>query len=251
MTAMLKINHLVKRYGGLVATDDVSLALEAGELHAIIGPNGAGKTTLIAQLGGEVQPGSGSIEFNGRNITSLPPAQRALLGLARSYQITSVFPEFTVLQNVVLAMQAHCGHSFGFWKPVLQQAELVDPALHAIEQAGLSHRVKTHVAELAHGERRQLELAMVLVAEPKLLLLDEPMAGMSHQESGKVVTMLRGLKGRYTMLLVEHDMDAVFALADRISVLVYGRIIASGTPQDIRANPDVRTAYLGDEALSA
>lgn len=249
MSAILKISALVKHYGGLLATDNVSLELEPGELHAIIGPNGAGKTTLIGQLSGEVAPGGGSIEFNGSDITSLPPAQRALLGLARSYQITSVFPEFSVLENVVLAMQAHCGHSFGFWKPVLQQPALVVPALHAIEQAGLSHRAKTQVSELAHGERRQLELSMVLVAGPKLLLLDEPMAGMSHQESGKVVQMLQNLKGRYTMLLVEHDMDAVFALADRISVLVYGRIIASGTPREIRADEEVRTAYLGDEVL--
>ena len=249
MTAMLNIDTLVKRYGGLLATDHVSLSLAPGELHAIIGPNGAGKTTLIGQLGGEVTPDSGSIQFNGEDITALAPARRALRGLARSYQITSVFPEFSVLENVALAMQAHCGHSFGFWKPMLSQTELVEPALRAIGQAGLTHRSNTHVAELAHGERRQLELAMVLVAEPKLLLLDEPMAGMSHQESGKVVQLLQGLKGRYTMLLVEHDMDAVFALADRISVLVYGRIIASGTPQEIRANEDVRIAYLGDEVL--
>ena len=249
MSAMLQINQLVKRYGGLLATDHVSLTLAEGELHAIIGPNGAGKTTLIGQLGGEVSPDTGSVHFDGADITSLRPAQRALRGLARSYQITSVFPEFTVLENVALAMQAHCGHSFGFWKPVLRQDTLVEPALRAIQQAGLAHRAHSHVTELAHGERRQLELAMVLVAEPKLLLLDEPMAGMSHQESGKVVSMLQGLKGRYTMLLVEHDMDAVFALADRISVLVYGRIIASGTPEDIRANEEVRTAYLGDEVL--
>jgi branched-chain amino acid transport system ATP-binding protein len=160
-----------------------------------------------------------------------------------------VFPEFSVLENVALAMQAHRGHSFGFWTPMLKQSELVEPALRAIEQAGLSHRARAMVSELAHGERRQLEMAMVLVAEPKLLLLDEPMAGMSHQESGNVVRLLQGLKGRYTMLLVEHDMDAVFALADRISVLVYGRIIASGTPQDIRNNEEVKIAYLGDEAL--
>jgi len=249
MTAMLKINTLVKGYGGLLATDHVSLELAPGELHAIIGPNGAGKTTLIGQLGGEVAPDSGMIEFDGHDITSLAPARRALRGLARSYQITSVFPEFSVLENVCLAMQAHCGHSFGFWKPMLTQTELVEPALRAIGQAGLSYRATTPVSELAHGDRRQLELAMVLVAKPKLLLLDEPMAGMSHQESGKVVQLLQGLKGRYTMLLVEHDMDAVFALADRISVLVYGRIIASGTPQEIRANEDVRTAYLGDEVL--
>ncbi len=248
---LLKVSDLVKRYGGLLATDHLSLALHPGELHAIIGPNGAGKSTLIGQLGGEVFPNSGRIEFDGEDITALTPAPRALRGLARSYQITSVFPEFTVLENVALARQAHCGHSLGCWTPVLKQPELVEPALRTIAQTGLSHRTHTRVSELAHGERRQLELAMVLVASPKLLLLDEPMAGMSHQESGKVVEMLRALKGRYTILLVEHDMDAVFALADRISVLVYGRIIATGTPDEIRDNPDVRTAYLGDETLDA
>ena len=249
MTPILQVDSLVKRYGGLLATDNVSLSLAPGELHAIIGPNGAGKTTLIGQLGGEARPDSGRISFDGVDVTSMPPPQRALRGLARSYQITSVFPEFTVMENVALAMQAHCGHSFGFWKPMMRQAELVEPALQAIEQAGLAHRAKSPVADLAHGERRQLELAMVLVAQPKLLLLDEPMAGMSHQESGKVVELLQGLRGRYAMLLVEHDMDAVFALADRISVLVYGRIIATGSPADIRANEEVRTAYLGDETL--
>ena len=247
----LKISDLVKRYGGLLATDHVSMSLMPGELHAIIGPNGAGKSTLIGQLGGEVRPDSGRIEFAGQDISALPPAKRALKGLARSYQITSVFSEFTVLQNVTLAMQAHRGHSFGFWTPMLKQPDLVVPALRAIGQAGLSHRVGSLVSELAHGERRQLEMAMVLVAEPKLLLLDEPMAGMSHQESGKVVDLLRSLKGRYTVLLVEHDMDAVFSLADRISVLVYGRIIACGTPDEISANPEVRAAYLGDEDMAS
>ena len=249
MTPLLQVEHLVKRYGGLLATDDLSLSLQAGELHAIIGPNGAGKTTLIGQLGGEARPDSGRITFDGHDITLLPAAQRALRGLARSFQITSVFPEFTVLENVALAMQAHCGHSFGFWTPVLQQAELVEPAQRAIDQAGLRHRSGSPVAELAHGERRQLELAMVLVAKPKLLLLDEPMAGMSHQESGKVVELLASLKGHYTILLIEHDMDAVFALADRISVLVNGRIVASDTPAAIRVNEQVRMAYLGDEEL--
>ncbi len=249
MKDMLQIRQLTKRYGGLLATDQLSLSLAVGELHAIIGPNGAGKTTLIAQLSGEVAPDSGAIEFDGHDITALLPAQRALRGLARSYQITSVFPEFSVLENVTLAMQAHRGHSFGFWTPMLAQPALVEPAMRAIAQAGLSQRCSSKVSELAHGERRQLELAMVLVAEPKLLLLDEPMAGMSHQESGNVVRTLQGLKGRYTMLLVEHDMDAVFALADRISVMVYGRIIASGTPDDIRNNEEVKIAYLGEEAL--
>ena len=249
MKDMLQIRQLTKRYGGLLATDQLSLSLAVGELHAIIGPNGAGKTTLIAQLSGEVAPDSGAIEFDGHDITALLPAQRALRGLARSYQITSVFPEFSVLENVTLAMQAHRGHSCGFWTPMLAQPALVEPAMRAIAQAGLSQRCSSKVSELAHGERRQLELAMVLVAEPKLLLLDEPMAGMSHQESGNVVRTLQGLKGRYTMLLVEHDMDAVFALADRISVMVYGRIIASGTPDDIRNNEEVKIAYLGEEAL--
>ena len=246
---LLRIDKLVKRYGGLLATDHVTLSLHRGELHAIIGPNGAGKTTLIGQLGGEVKPDSGSITFDGHDITALPSAQRALRGLARSFQITSVFPEFTVLENVALAMQAHCGHSFGFWTPVLKQADLVEPALRAVEQAGLRHRTDAPVAELAHGERRQLELAMVLVAKPKLLLLDEPMAGMSHQESGKVVDLLASLKGDYTILLIEHDMDAVFALADRISVLVNGGIVASDKPAAIRVNEQVRMAYLGDEEL--
>ena len=249
MTPLLQVDALVKRYGGLVATDQVSLALQPGELHAIIGPNGAGKTTLIGQLAGEVPPDSGTIRFDGQDITALPAAGRALRGLARSFQITSVFPEFSVLENVALAMQAHDGHSFGFWTPVLRQPALVEPARKAIRLAGLQHRTDAPVAELAHGERRQLELAMVLVAEPKLLLLDEPMAGMSHQESGKVVELLAGLKGRFTILLIEHDMDAVFALADRISVLVNGRVVASDTPAAIRVNEQVRIAYLGDEEL--
>ena len=248
---MLQVTDLVKRYGGLMATDHLSLTLLPGELHAIIGPNGAGKSTLIGQLGGEVVPTSGRIEFDGKDITALPPPPRALSGLMRAYQITSVFPEFTVLENVVLARQAHCGHSLGFWQPVLKQRALVEPAQRTIELAGLTQRMHTRVSELAHGERRQLELAMVLVADPKLLLLDEPMAGMSHQESGKVVDLLHSLKGQYTILLIEHDMDAVFSLADRISVLVYGRIITTGTPQEIRDNAEVRAAYLGDETLDA
>lgn len=251
MTAVLRVEQLVKRYGGLLATDHVDLELQPGELHAIIGPNGAGKTTLIGQLGGEVPPDSGKVFFDGVDVSRLTPPQRARKGLARSYQITSVFSEFTVLENVVLAMQARAGHSFGSWTPVLQQSELVTPATVAVAQAGLTNRLHAPVSELAHGERRQLEMAMVLVAEPRLLLLDEPMAGMSHQESGKVVELLRSLKGRYTVLLVEHDMDAVFSLADRISVLVYGRIIATGTPQQISANAEVRAAYLGDEGLEA
>lgn len=251
LTAPLHTQALVKRYGGLLATDHVSLTLAPGELHAIIGPNGAGKTTLIGQLGGELRPDSGDVLLQGECVTHLPAADRALRGLARSYQISSAFPEFTVLECVALAKQAHAGHSFGSWRALLQRTQLVDPAEHAIAQAGLSHRITQRVSELAHGERRQLELAMVLVGQPKVLLLDEPMAGMSHQESMKVVDLLAALKGRYTLLLVEHDMQAVFALADTISVLVNGAIIASGKPEDIRQHPDVRTAYLGDEELPA
>lgn len=248
-TTPLQTQALVKRYGGLLATDHVSLTLVSGELHAIIGPNGAGKTTLIGQLGGELQPDSGDVFLQGECVTALPAAERALRGLARSYQISSTFPEFTVRECVTLAKQAHAGHSFGAWRALLQRRHLVEPAEQAIAQAGLSHRLDQRVSELAHGERRQLELAMVLVSQPKVLLLDEPMAGMSHQESMKVIDLLASLKGHYTLLLVEHDMQAVFALADTISVLVNGAIIASGKPEDIRQNPEVRTAYLGDEEL--
>ena len=248
--SLLQVDKLVKRYGGLVATDHLSLTLERGEIHAIIGPNGAGKTTLIHQLSGEVTPNDGRIVFDGRDITREPPWRRSLAGLGRSYQITSVFPDFTVLQNACLAAQAHAGHSFRFWRDASREAELVKPARAALAQVGLADRADTPVGELAHGERRQLEIAMTLATKPKLLLLDEPMAGMSHAESEAVVELLRSLKGRYTILLVEHDMDAVFALADRITVLVYGRTIASGTPDQIRDDADVRDAYLGDEAAA-
>jgi branched-chain amino acid transport system ATP-binding protein len=248
-TAPLQTQALVKRYGGLLATDHVSLRLAQGELHAIIGPNGAGKTTLIGQLGGELRPDSGDVFLQGECVTALGAADRALRGLARSYQISSTFPEFTVLECVALARQAHDGHSFGAWRALLQRSQLVDAAQNAIAQAGLDHRTGQRVSDLAHGERRQLELAMVLVGEPKVLLLDEPMAGMGHQDALKVVELLATLKGRYTLLLVEHDMQAVFALADTISVMVNGAIIASGKPQEIRHNAEVRTAYLGDEEL--
>ena len=248
---MLETRSLVKRYGGLLVTDRVSLQLAPGELHAIIGPNGAGKTTLIGQIGGELQPDSGQVLLEGSDITAQTAPSRALKGLARSYQISSIFPEFTVLECVALSLQAHQRHSFGSWRPLLSRATMLTQSDQAIAQAGLSDRQHHVVASLAHGERRQLELAMVLVAHPKLLLLDEPMAGMSHQESMKVVELLLSLKGHYTMLLVEHDMPAVFTLADRISVLVNGAIMASGLPAAIRDNADVRMAYLGDEELPA
>lgn len=245
--SLLAVNNLVKRYGGLTATDDLSFTVEPGELHAIIGPNGAGKSTLITQLAGEIRPDSGQILFNDTDITHESVAQRALRGIARSYQITSVFPEFTALQNVMLTVQAHQGHSFRFWTPTLEQAELVEPAQQALQRVGLGDRMHVPVADMAHGEQRQLELAMVLAGQPKLLLLDEPMAGMSQAESGQMTELLLSLKGHYGIVLVEHDMDAVFALADRITVLVYGRSIASGSVDQIRNNPDVKAAYLGDD----
>jgi branched-chain amino acid transport system ATP-binding protein len=243
---VLTVENLVKRFGGLVATDHLSLHVVQGEIHAIIGPNGAGKTTLINQLSGELAPDTGRIVFDGRDITREPAYRRALTGLGRSYQITSVFPEFTALENVALAVQAHAGHSFRFWRRALSERDLVEPARAALVQVGLTDRSNTPVAALAHGERRQLEIAMTLASQPKLLLLDEPMAGMSPHESADIVALLAALKGKYTILLVEHDLDAVFALADRITVLVYGRTIATGTVAEIQANAEVREAYLGE-----
>ncbi len=244
--ALLEIDGLTKRFGGVVASDAISLALAAGELHAIIGPNGAGKTTLIGQLAGEIAPDAGYIRFDTRDITALPVYRRSQLGLARSFQITSLFPEFTALDNVALAVQAHDGHSFRFWRDARREIELRDPARAALQRVGLAGRADMLVADLSHGERRQLEIAMALATAPRMLLLDEPMAGMGPQESARLVETLRRLKGGITILLIEHDMDAVFALADRISVLVYGRIIASGAPAAIRADAAVRQAYLGE-----
>lgn len=244
---MLSVRKLVKRYGGLTATDNFDFDVQAGETHAIIGPNGAGKSTLISQLAGEIKPDSGQIFFDSKDITNERAEQRALLGIARSYQITSVFPEFTALQNVMLSVQAHQGHSFRFWGDTSTQRSLTEPARQALERVGLHHRLGVPVSDLAHGEQRQLELAMVLAGQPKLLLLDEPMAGMSQAESLQMTDLLLGLKGEYAVVLVEHDMDAVFKLADRITVLVYGRSIACGKPDSIRANPEVRNAYLGDD----
>ncbi|TXL78777.1 ABC transporter ATP-binding protein [Vineibacter terrae] len=243
---MLKVDSLVKRFGGLVATDSLSLDVRAGEVHALIGPNGAGKTTLIAQLSGFLQPDSGRITFDGRDITLLPAAARVRLGLSRSFQITSVLRDFTALDNVALAEQARQGHSFRFWRSARADRSLRAPGRAALEEVGLAHRADDPAASLSHGEQRQLEVAMAMACDPRLLLLDEPMAGMGPEESARMVDLLRRLRGRRTMLLIEHDMDAVFALADRITVLVYGRAIATGTPAEIRANEAVRTAYLGE-----
>lgn len=244
---LLSVENLVKRYSGLTATDNLTLSVMPGELHAIIGPNGAGKTTLIHQLGGGLDPTSGRIVFDGIDITRYPPWRRSLAGLGRSYQITSIFPEMSALENVVLAVQAHRGHNFHFWRPALRDESLTGPAFTALAEVGIEDSAHTPAGEMAHGEKRQLEIAMALVTEPRLLLLDEPMAGMSHHESAKVVAMLTSLKRRHTILLVEHDMDAVFALADRITVLVYGRAIATGTVEEIRGDARVREAYLGTQ----
>jgi branched-chain amino acid transport system ATP-binding protein len=244
---LLNVEHLGKRFGGIVATDDLSLSVGEGELHAIIGPNGAGKTTLIAQLSGQLSADSGRIHFAGNDITTLPMYRRSLLGLARSFQITSLFLDLSVLDNVALAVQAHAGHSFRFWRDARSEPALRDPARAALARAGLSDRADRPASLLSHGEHRQLELAMALAGSPRMLLLDEPMAGLGPEESARMVDMLRALKGELTILLVEHDMEAVFALADRITVLVYGRAIASGTPADIRANAAVRDAYLGEQ----
>ena len=244
--ALLETSHLMKRFGGLTATDDVSLRLHEGELLAVIGPNGAGKTTLIAQLQGELSPDSGSIRLRGEDITALKPPARAHRGIARSFQITSIFPDFSALENVQLAVQAHAGHSFRFWQPASGEARLVEPARRALERVGLGARAHVPAAALAHGEKRQLELAMALAADPRVLLLDEPMAGMGRLESERMVALLDSLKREVSILLIEHDMDAVFALADRIAVLVYGRIIATGSAETIRRDPEVRRAYLGE-----
>jgi branched-chain amino acid transport system ATP-binding protein len=244
---LLQIEGLTKRFGGVIASDDVTLSIASGELHAIIGPNGAGKTTLIGQLTGELSSQSGRIRLAGEDITALPAWQRSLRGLARSFQITSLFLDFTALDNVALAAQAHVGHSFHFWRDVRKEIELREPARAALERVGLGARTDALVANMSHGEHRQLEIAMALATKPRMLLLDEPMAGMGVEECGRMVALLRELKQQLTILLIEHDMDAVFALADRISVLVYGRIIASGEPAAIRANADVRRAYLGEK----
>jgi branched-chain amino acid transport system ATP-binding protein len=244
--AVLQIEGLTKRFGGVVASDGISLALMPGELHAVIGPNGAGKSTLIGELTGEVAPDSGRIRFDGLDITALPVYRRSQLGLARSFQITSLFPDFTALDNVALAVQAHSGHSFRFWRDARRDPALREPAQASLGRVGLAERADMPVADLSHGERRQLEIAMALATAPRMVLLDEPMAGMGVEESSRLVETLRQLKGSVTILLIEHDMDAVFALADRISVLVYGRIIASGDPAAIRADAAVRQAYLGE-----
>ena len=245
---LLAIRGLSKRFGGLLANDRVDLDVVRGETHAIIGPNGAGKTTLIGQLAGDLRPDAGAIRFAGQDVTRLDAPLRSRLGLARSFQVTSIFREFSALDNVALAVQAHRGGSFRFWRSAREEPALREPARLVLDAVGLGARADALAANLAHGEQRQLEIAMALATEPRLLLLDEPVAGMGLEESQRMVRLLGTLKDRITIVLVEHDMDAVFSLADRISVMVYGRIIATGTPPEIRSNAQVRRAYLGEDA---
>jgi branched-chain amino acid transport system ATP-binding protein len=244
---LLRAENLVRRFGGVLATDNLSLDVAKGELHAIIGPNGAGKTTLISQLTGQLLPNSGAIHFAGRNVTGLPAYRRSRLGLARSFQITSLLSGFTAADNVALAAQAHDGHSFHFWGNARKERHLRDAAHAALGRVGLAHRADVVVSELSHGEQRELELAVALATRPQLLLLDEPMAGLGVSESARMVQLLKELRREFTIVLVEHDMDAVFALSDRITVLVYGRVIASGDPAAIRSNDEVKRAYLGEQ----
>jgi branched-chain amino acid transport system ATP-binding protein len=244
---LLKLEHLHKSFGALAVTDDVSLDINANELHAIIGPNGAGKTTLIHQISGLAMPDSGRIFLNGQDVTSMPMPERTRLGLVRSFQITSILPRFSVLENVALAVQARHGSSFRFFANASAERPLNELAMKHLTRFGLAARAEITAGLMSHGEKRQLELAIALASEPKLLLLDEPLAGASHDESQRLIATLQELRRELPIVLVEHDMDAVFALADRVSVLVYGRIIASGTPQSVRDNGEVRTAYLGEE----
>jgi branched-chain amino acid transport system ATP-binding protein len=245
--SLLYVKGLTKSFGALRACDGIDFDVAEGETHAVIGPNGAGKTTFISQLAGNLRPDTGTVRFAGEDITRLPAHRRARRGLARSFQITSVYPEFSALDNVALAVQARSGRT-GFWRKARGDPALTGPAGRVLDEVGLSSRLHVLAGNLAHGEQRQLEVAMALATEPRLLLLDEPMAGMGIEESQRMIALLSRLRQRKTIILVEHDMDAVFRLADRISVLVYGRVIATGSPETIKINQEVRKAYLGEEA---
>lgn len=243
----LEIRDLRKSFGAVHATRLVNLQVRKGELHALIGPNGAGKTTLLSQISGEIRPDAGQILLDGQDITRLPAKRRAAAGLARSFQISQLYLDFTAETNVAMAIQAHSPHRYNLWRNAWRDPRLREPAHAELERVGLAHRAHVRVGDLAHGEKRQLELAMALALQAPVLLLDEPMAGLGIDESQRMTSLLQQLKGQYAILLVEHDMDAVFALADRITVLVYGETIFTGTPDEVRRNADVRAAYLGDE----
>jgi branched-chain amino acid transport system ATP-binding protein len=243
---ILEVIELTKSFGAVAASDGLTFSVRRGEIHALIGPNGAGKSTAIGQLAGEIRPDSGRVRFDGHDVTHMPVYRRALMGLQRSYQITSLFPEFTAEDNVALAIQAQQGHSFQFWSPARRDPTLREPARLALRRVGLEDKADLKVSELAHGEQRQLELGLALATGPAMLLLDEPMAGMGQSESLRMMEILRPLKGEVSMLLVEHDMDVVFSLADTVSVLVKGAVLVTGTPDEVRDHPEVRRAYLGD-----
>ena len=247
---MLEVRGLTKRFGGIVAVDAVNLSVQAGEVHALIGPNGAGKTTLIAQVSGSLAADAGEIYFLEEELTRKPQHARVRAGLARSYQITSIFRRFSVLDNLALAVQARSGSSLSFWRPVAEEKALFDEAASIAAQINLQDRLNSISGTLAHGEQRALEVGLALATRPKLVLLDEPMAGMGPEESQRMIALVQRIRASVTVLLVEHDMDAVFRLADRISVLVNGRVIASGAPADIRLDPEVKRAYLGDEVAA-
>tara|TARA_R110002020_G_scaffold136630_17_gene304804 strand:- start:19552 stop:20307 length:756 start_codon:yes stop_codon:yes gene_type:complete len=247
MTAVLEIEALRKRFGGLAATDGVSLEVHAGEIHALIGPNGAGKSTLINLICGEMTPDEGKIRLMGRNLAQASVHERVEMGLGRTFQITSLLEDMTVLQNVGMALQARAGGNFRIWDRVVKRRRIWDAAERIIADCQLEERETALVADLSHGEKKQLELMMAMALQPRIMLLDEPMAGLGHVESLKMIEQLRALRAQTAILLVEHDMEAVFALADRISVLVYGRIVAQGSVEEIRNDPAVREAYLGAE----
>jgi branched-chain amino acid transport system ATP-binding protein len=243
---VLELKSVSKRFGGVAATDEVTLDVRPGEVHALIGPNGAGKTTLIAQIAGDLASDSGTIVFEGADVTRAAQHERVRAGLARSYQITSIFGPLSVLDNLALAAQARSGSSFSFWRPVASESALAEEARVIAAEIGLAGREDAVAATLAHGEQRALEVGLALATRPRLLLLDEPLAGMGPEESLGMIALIERMRARLAVLLVEHDMDAVFRLADRISVLVSGRVIASGAPEAIRSDPEVRKAYLGD-----
>ena len=247
MTTILETQGLVKRFAGLTATDNVSFRLEEGHIHALIGPNGAGKSTLIHQLCGNLLPTEGQILFAGQDVTRLAPAARVALGLGRTFQVTSLLGEFTVRQNMAVAVQARLGGNLRIFDRMTARREVWEEADELLGKSPLGRRADIVVDDLSQGERKQLELLVSLAGRPKVLLLDEPMAGLGHAESQDMIEVLKGLRGTVTILLVEHDMDAVFALADRISVLVYGRIIMTGSAEEIAASAEVREAYLGNE----
>ncbi|HTT40452.1 MAG TPA: ABC transporter ATP-binding protein [Burkholderiales bacterium] len=248
MVELLAVEGLYKHFGGVVATDRVDFAIAEGEIHALIGPNGAGKTTFVHQLAGALRSDSGRISFGGVEVTHTSFDERVRLGIARSYQITSIFRSHSVLDNVALAVLARSGSAFRFWRALARETALFDEASGIAAQVGLQTKLTQLAGRLPYGEQRRLEVALALATRPKLLLLDEPMAGMDPQATHGIVELVAGLKGKVTVLLVEHDMDAVFKLADRISVLVSGRVIATGAPDEIRVNSEVKRAYLGDEA---